>query len=164
MNNDWSMQKCGNLDSCEEHTEHEFPNPGAMVRVNDSPELRIVGSDKYIRVTPGDYVVSDEVIHEAHQVGIIIPTFVHMLEENKTIPRDTVVWVDIEDDIKPLVHTFLYRRLLDGKPVEELRASAWRMHVVTDRHERDEIVEYYRTMFKNESNKTWEIIPTNLPA
>lgn len=62
-----------------------------------------------------------------------------------------------------MLYTFIYRLLLNDKPVEELNASQWRMHVVTDKEERDSMLEHYRTMFKNEPNKRWEIVEIELP-
>jgi hypothetical protein len=60
-------------------------------------------------------------------------------------------------------YSFLYRLLLHGKPVEELTASTWRLHVVTDKEERDELVQHYQNQFRDEPNKTWQIIPIELP-
>lgn len=62
------------------------------------------------------------------------------------------------------VYTFIYRLLLNGAPVEALHASQWRMHVVTDKEERDSMMEHYKSMFSSEPNKTWEIIPIELPV
>lgn len=61
-------------------------------------------------------------------------------------------------------YTFIYRLLLNDKPVEELHASEWRMHVVTTKEERDSLVEHYKGMFANEPNKRWQIITLELPA
>lgn len=63
-----------------------------------------------------------------------------------------------------MVYTFLYRLLLHGKPVEQLDGSLWKMHVVTDKEERDNLIAHYQAMFASEPNKTWQIIPLELPA
>lgn len=81
---------------------------------------------------------------------------------------EVIIFDEIGDFVKNFnrgtVYTFAYRLLLRGEPVEELDASLWKMHVLTDEEERDNIIKHYESMFKNEPNKSWQIIPMELPA
>lgn len=91
--------------------------------------------------------------------------FADSLEGNGNFSYAYVLKDDSDNEIKgDRCYSFLYRLLLNGKPVEELRASEWRLHVVTSKSERDAIMDHYQDHFWNEPNKCWQIIPVELPA
>lgn len=74
-------------DSCEPGTVHHWPEPGSFVEVTCT-EARIVGSDDYITLTPGQRVfVTEDRIVEAHQIAAA-------LTEGERF------WLDVDDDIK----------------------------------------------------------------
>lgn len=85
---DTSLRPCTNTDSCAPGTMHAFPKPGATVEFTCT-DARIIGSLYSVAFLFGTRgVVTDDVIEEAHQVGVRLDT--------------VVVWVDVDDDIKEI--------------------------------------------------------------
>ena len=89
---------CTNDDeSCGPEAFHRFPEPGETVKFT-CDEARIIGSHRMFDTTPkGDMhrrpmtgVVTDDIIPEAHQVGVRL----------QGTQYDVTVWVDVTDDIE----------------------------------------------------------------
>lgn len=76
--------ECGNLDSCEPGTTHEFPNVGTRVRFREEVWAKVVGQDENIFVALRSGTVATDEMTEAHQVAVFVAGY--------------LVWADIEDD------------------------------------------------------------------